>query len=276
MPFVTSKDGTQIGYSVVGSGPAIVLVDGALCSREMGPATPLANELKDSFTVYTYDRRGRGESGDTKPYSTEREIEDLAAVIEVAGGSVAIYAISSGVILALEAANTIPGITGMVLYEAPVFTDGTRKPVPADYVQRMDQLVASGDTAGAIKHFMQNGIGIPWYGIMMMGLFGMFKKMAPVGATLPYDTAFVNPLWTYKPIPAGRWSNVTVPVLTMGGSKSDIWMQNAQKAIAANLPNARHQTLVGQNHMVAATAIAPVIKEFLTHDHQANLQDRAA
>lgn len=263
MPFVTSKDGTQIGYTVIGSGPPIILVDGAMCSREMGPATPLAAELKDSFAVYTYDRRGRGESGDTKPYATQREVEDLAAVIEAAGGSAAVYAISSGVVLALEAANTLPGITGMVLYEAPIFTDGTRKPVPADYVQRMDQLVASGDNAGAIKHFMQNGIAVPWYALLMMQVFGMFRKMAPVGPTLPYDTAFVAPLWTYKPIPVERWRNVTMPVLSIGGSKSDAWMQNAQKAIAAHLPNARHQTLTGQNHMVAATAIAPLIKEFL-------------
>jgi pimeloyl-ACP methyl ester carboxylesterase len=263
MPFVTSKDGTQIGYSVVGSGPAIVLVDGAMCWREMGPATPLAEQLKDKFTVYTYDRRGRGESGDTKPYSTQREVEDLAAVIEAAGGSVAIYAISSGVAVALETANSVPGITGMVLYELPIFTDSTRKPVPTDYVQRMDELVAKGDNAGAVKHFMQNGIGVPWFVLLMMGMFGMFKKMAPVGPTLPYDTAFVNPLWTYKPIPAERWSHVTVPVLTVGGSKSDTWMQNAQRAVAANLPNAEHKTLVGQNHMVAPTAIAPMIKEFL-------------
>lgn len=263
MAFVTSKDGTKIGYSVVGSGPAIVLVDGAMCWREMGPATPLAHELKDSFAVYTYDRRGRGESGDTKPYSTQREVEDLQAVIKAAGGSVKLYAISSGVALALETANSTPGITGMVLYEAPIFTDNTRKPVPADYVQRMDRLVADGDNAGAVKHFMQNGIGVPWYALLMMQLFGMFKKMAPVGPTLPYDTAFVTPFWTYRPLPPNRWPNVTIPVLSIGGSKSDTWMQNAQKAIAANLPNARHRTLVGQNHMVAATAIAPIIKEFL-------------
>jgi pimeloyl-ACP methyl ester carboxylesterase len=260
--FVTSKDGTKIGYSLIGSGPPIVLVDGAMCWREMGPATPLAEQLKDQFTVYTYDRRGRGESGDTKPYSTQREIEDLEAVIAEAGGSAAIYAISSGVVLALEAANSIKGITGLVLYEAPIFTDSSRKPVPADYVQRMDQLVAAGDGAGAVKHFMQNGINVPWYALLMMQAFGMFKKMAVVGPTLPYDTAFVAPLWTYKPIPANRWSNVTVPVLTIGGSKSDAWMQNAQKAIAANLPNATHKTLDGQNHMVAPTAIAPMIREF--------------
>jgi pimeloyl-ACP methyl ester carboxylesterase len=263
MPFVTSKDGTQVGYSVAGSGPAIILVDGAMCWREMGPATPLAAELKDRFTVYTYDRRGRGESGNTKPYATAREVEDLVALVGVAGGSVALYAISSGVILALEAANAVPGITGMVLYEAPIFTDGTRRPVPSDYVQHMDQLVATGDNAGAVKYFMDKGIGVPWYVLLMMQVFGIFRKMAPVGPTLPYDTAFVAPLWTYKPIPANRWPNVTMPVLTMGGSKSDTWMQNAQKAIAANLPNAQHKILAGQNHMVAATAIAPAIKEFL-------------
>lgn len=263
MPFVTSKDGTQIGYSVVGSGPAIVLVDGAMCWRAMGPATPLAEALKDEFTVYTYDRRGRGESGDTKPYATQREVEDLEAVIQAAGGSVAIYAISSGVALALEAANSISGITKLVLYEAPMFTDASRKPVPTDYVERMDQLVAAGDNAGAVKHFMQNGIAVPWFALVMMQLFGMFKKMAPVGPTLPYDTALVAPFWTYKSIPKGRWSRATMPALVMGGGKSDAWMQNAQVAIAQNLPNARHETLPGQNHMVAASAIAPKIKEFV-------------
>ncbi len=264
MPFVTSKDGTQIGYSVVGSGPPIVLVDGAMCWRDMGPATPLAEALKDSFTVYTYDRRGRGESGDTLPYATQREVEDLEAVIGAAGGEAAVYAISSGAVLALEAANTIKGITRMVLYEAPMFTDNTRsKPVPTDYAQRMNQLVASGDNAGAVKHFMQNGIGVPWFALVMMQLFGMFKKMAPVAPTLPYDTAFVAPFWTYKPLPRGRWANATMPVLCIGGSKSDTWMQNAQTAIATNLPRAQHETLIGQNHMVAASAIAPRIKGFV-------------
>ena len=264
MAFVTSKDGTQIGYSIAGFGPPLILVDGAMCWRGMGPATPLADELKADFTVYTYDRRGRGESGDTKPYAPMREVEDLAAVIEAAGGKAAVYAISSGVAVALEAANAMPAsITSMVLYEAPLFTDTTRKPVPADYAQVMDRLVAEGDNAGAVKHFMQNGIGVPWYALLMMQLFGMFRKMAPVAPTLPYDTAFVVPFWTYKPIPAGRWSKATMPVLNIGGSKSEAWMQNAQKAIAANLPNAQHTTLDGQNHMVAAPAIAPLIREFL-------------
>jgi pimeloyl-ACP methyl ester carboxylesterase len=263
MPFVTSRDGTRIGYSVVGDGPPLILVDGAMCWRAMGPATPLADALKHRFTVYTYDRRGRGESGDTGPYATQREVEDLEAVLGAAGGSAAIYAISSGVLLALEAADALSGITGMVLYEAPIFTDGTRRPVPTDYVQRMDALVAAGDNAGAVRHFMQNGIGVPWYALLMMQLFGMFRKMAPVAPTLPYDTAFVAPFWTYRALPPDRWPNATMPILVIGGGKSDAWMQNAQRAIAANLPNATHRTLAGQNHMVAPTAIAPLIEEFL-------------
>src|SRR5690348_2221852 len=105
MAFVISKDGTRIGYSVFGSGPAIVLVYGSLCWRASGPSGPLAEQLKDRLTVYTYDRRGRGESGDTKPYAIQREVEDLDAVIDAAGGKAVVYAISSGVLLALAAAN---------------------------------------------------------------------------------------------------------------------------------------------------------------------------
>ena len=261
MAFTTSKDGTKIGYSTIGSGPAMVLVDGALCWRASGPSGPLAEQLKDRFTVTTYDRRGRGESGDTKPYAIDREIEDLAAVIEVAGGSAAIYAISSGVGLALAAADAGLPITKMVLYEMPIFTDGSHSALPG-YVEKLNELVGKGDNAAAIKLFMRN-VGVPGFGIMMMQLMGIIGKLAPVAPTLPYDTAFVAPYWTGKPVPAGAWPNATMPVLVIGGGKSDAWMQNAQLAVANALPNATHRTLPGQNHMVAATAIAPLIKEFL-------------
>jgi pimeloyl-ACP methyl ester carboxylesterase len=268
MAFVTSKDGTRIGYGVVGSGPAIVLVDGALCWRASGPAGPLAEQLKDRFTVYTYDRRGRGESGDTKPFATQREVEDLDAVLDAAGGSAVIYAISSGVAVALAAANTASvgsKITKMVLYELPIMVDDSRKHLPdPGYADEMDRLIAAGDNAGAVKHFMKDGIGIPAFGIFMMQLMGIMKKLAPVGPTLAYDTAFVAPFWNGKPIPKGTWSNVTMPVLAIGGGKSDAWMQNAQVAISKALPNASHKTLPGQNHMVAATAIAPMIRDFVS------------
>jgi pimeloyl-ACP methyl ester carboxylesterase len=263
MPLVTSKDGTRIGYSVVGTGRAIVLVDGALCWRASGPSGPLAEALKDLFTVYTYDRRGRGESGDTKPYAVAREMEDLAAVIEAAGGNAAIYAISSGVPLALATADALgpEKVTSMVLYEAPIYTDGSRRVDPA-YVQSMQDLIARGRYAGAVKLFMRN-VGVPGFGIVMMQLMGVLRKLAPVAPTLAYDTLLCSPLWTSAPPPAGSWANARMPVLDVGGGKSDPWMQNAQVAISRVLPNATHRTLAGQNHMVAATAIASVIKEFL-------------
>jgi pimeloyl-ACP methyl ester carboxylesterase len=264
MPFVTSKDGTRIGYSVVGAGPAMILVDGALCWRASGPSGPLAEQLKDRFTVYTYDRRGRGESGDTKPYAIAREVEDLDAVIEAAGGHAAIYAISSGVGVALAAADALgpARITGMVLYEFPILTDGSRHVDPS-YARVMDELIARGDNAGAVRHFMQVGVGVPGFAILMMRLMGVMKKLAPVGPTLAYDTRLVTPFWTNRAPPAGTWPNATMPVLDIGGGKSDAWMQNAQLAVSQALPNATHKTLPGQNHMVAATAIAPMIKDFI-------------
>lgn len=262
MPFVTSKDGTRIGYSVTGQGPAIVLVDGALCWRASGPSGPLAAELGDRFTVYSYDRRGRGESGNTRPFAMEREIEDLDAVIDAAGGAAAVYAISSGAMLALAAANSPTGrkISKMVLYEAPIYTDSGHKVDPT-YVPRLEGLVARGDNAGAVRLFMRN-VGVPGFGILMMQLMGVIRKLAAVAPTLPYDTAFCSPYWTSSPPPAGVWANATMPVLNIGGGKSDAWMQNAQVAISKALPNATHRTLAGQNHMVAAAAIAPLIKAF--------------
>ena len=264
MPFVTSKDGTRIAYSVVGAGPALILVDGALCWRASGPSGPLAAQLQDKFTVYTYDRRGRGESGDTKPYAVEREVEDLAALIGAAGGSAALYAISSGVGLALAAANALgpQKVTKMVLYEFPIFADGSRSVDPS-YARVMDELIAGGDNAGAVKHFMKNGVGVPGFAIFMMQLMGVMKKLAPVAPTLAYDTRIVTPFWTYVPPAKSTWAGATMPVLEIGGGKSPAWMQNAQVAVAAALPNASHKTLTGQNHMVSPTAIAPMIKEFV-------------
>ncbi len=174
----------------------------------------------------------------------------------------AIYAISSGVGLALAAANAGLPISKMVLYEFPILTDDSRH-VDASYARIMDELIAKGDNAGAIRHFMKVGVGVPGFAMFMMGLMGMFRKLAPVGPTLAYDTRLVTPYWTNRAPPASTWHNVTVPVLDIGGGKSDAWMQNAQLALSKALPNAVHKTLPGQNHMVAPDAIAPLIKEFL-------------
>lgn len=123
---VKSADGTLIAYETRGSGPPVILVDGALCYRGQGPSGPLADELASDFTVYTYDRRGRGESGDTPPYSVDREVEDVAALVEEAGGSAYLYGISSGAVLALDVAAQVPGIRKLAVYEAPFIVDRTR------------------------------------------------------------------------------------------------------------------------------------------------------
>ena len=262
MAFVSSRDGTRIAYDKVGTGPALILVDGALCYRGSGPALPLAEELKDQFTVYTYDRRGRGESGDTQPYAVDREIEDLQAIIAAAGGSAMLYGISSGGALALETANRTAGVTRVFIYEVPFITDDSRTLKPG-YVERMNALVQAGDRAGALKHFMRTGVGIPAFMVFTMQFMPFWKRLKQIAPTLVYDTAIVGSKMQSKPIAKGTWANLTQPVMAVGGTKSDTWMRNAQKSIAASLPNARHRELEGENHMVKPTAIAPMIREFL-------------
>lgn len=261
MPKVTSKDGTEIAYEMLGSGPPLILVDGALCYRASGPARPLAEQLKDRFTVYIYDRRGRGESGNTLPYAVEREVEDLEALIAAAGGSAMLYGISSGGVLALEAANRSNGVVSVFVYEAPLITDSTRRLAPG-YAEKMEALIAADRRGAALKHFMGTGVGLPGFMVFIMQFMPMWKTLKAVAPTLAYDTALTAPLQQSRPLSPGRWSNIKVPAKIVGGTKSAAWMRNAQKAIAEVLPDARHAELEGQDHMVKPEAIAPMIKEF--------------
>lgn len=143
MKKVLSKDGTPIAFDRSGKGPPIILVDGALCYRASGPMGPLAALLARHFTVFTYDRRGRGDSGDTAPYAVEREVEDIEALINEAGGSAVVYGISSGAALALEAANRGLAIKKLVLYEAPFIVDDSHPPIPKDFLARLNELIGS-------------------------------------------------------------------------------------------------------------------------------------
>jgi len=148
---VTSKDGTVIAYSQIGQGPALILVDGALCYREFGPSKALAAMLSPHFTVATYDRRGRGESGDTLPYAVEREVEDLEALIEAVGGTAFVAGQSSGSALVIEAANRLSGITKLALYEAPFVVDDTGKQVTQAFLARLKELVVENQRTKAVK-----------------------------------------------------------------------------------------------------------------------------
>lgn len=262
MQTVTSKDGTKIAYEKVGSGPALVLVDGALCYRDFGPARALAQQLQDSFTVYMYDRRGRGESGDTQPYALKREIEDLEAVVDAAGGSVQLFGQSSGGVLAIEAANSIPRkVSKLAVYETPLFVDDSHTPLPEDFITRMQANVQAGLPGKAVKMFMRL-VGTPGLFVAIMPLMPIWKKLKTVAPTLAYDFTFMQPYQQSKSLGRAQWSAVTMPTLAIVGGKSPAWMEHAVKAVAEVLPRARYELLTGQNHMVKATVLAPLLQGF--------------
>ena len=261
---VVSRDGTPIAFSRTGRGPAVILVDGAFGTRQFGPNEPLAPVLAEHFTVYTYDRRGRGDSGDTQPYAVEREIEDLDAIVEAAGGSAHVYGISSGAALALAAANSGVPIRRLALFEAPFVVDDTRPPVPEGYLEELNELIAAGRRGPAVKLFMRKAVGVPGIFVAMMQIMPAWSKLKGVAHTVPYDAAILGDTGLGRPLPADRWASVTVPTLVMDGGKSPLWMRNAMRALADTLPDARHRTLEKQMHVVKPKAIGPVLVEFFS------------
>lgn len=262
MNTVVSKDGTTIAYNTIGSGPPLILVDGALCYRDSGPSAPLAEQLKDHFTVFTYDRRGRGDSTDNPPYSIEKEIKDLNALINKTGDEVFLYGISSGAALALEAANTGLPIKKLALYEAPFIVDDSRDPVSNDYLDILRELLATDKRSAAVKHFMKNAVGLSSVMVFFMPLMPAWAKLKGVAHTLPYDGIIVEKELVGKPFPPGRWQSVNIPTIVIDGEKSQTWMHNGMKALAGHLPNAQYQTLDGQSHIVKPEVLAPVLTEF--------------
>ncbi|HEX9041669.1 MAG TPA: alpha/beta hydrolase [Trebonia sp.] len=266
MKTVTSKDGTAIAYDQTGTGPPLVLVDGALNSRAFGLNGPLVPLLADRFTVVTYDRRGRGDSGDTQPYAVQREIEDLMAVIGVAGEPACVYGISSGAGLALEAACAVPGkVARLALYEPSFVVDDTRPPVPADAVEQVSGLLARGRRGAAVKLFLREDAQVPAAFVALMPLMPAWGKLKAVAHTLPYDLAIMDGRQRGRPLPSDRWVSLTAPALVMAGGKSPAWLQNAARALAQVLPGASHRTLPGQTHIVKAEPLAPVLADFFTH-----------
>ena len=261
MNTVVSADGTTIAYSRTGEGPPVILVDGAMCYRDFGPATPLAKLLAPHFTVFTYDRRGRGESADTKPYAVEREIEDIEALIKEAGGSARVYAVSSGAPLALDAAARLGGITKLAVYEAPFIVDDSHPVRPDDYLETMDGLIAAGRRGDALTLFMRT-VGVPRIAIAMMRLMPTWSKLKAVAHTLPYDFRILGDTGSGRPLPTDRWSSVTVPTLVMDGGKSPTYMRNGMRSLAEILPDARYRTLEGQTHMLKSQAVTPVLVDF--------------
>jgi pimeloyl-ACP methyl ester carboxylesterase len=268
MTTLHSADGTAIAYATAGQGPAVILVDGALCHRAMGPSGPLAALLAEHFTVITYDRRGRGESGDTAPYSADREVEDLAALIEAAGGSAHLYGASSGAVLALEAAAQGLPVESLALYEPPFIVDDSRAPMGASYTVPLAAAVAEDRRSDAVKLFMRQ-VGVPAPMVAVMRVTPVWRKLTPTAHTLVYDAAVMGDTQNGQPLPADRWADVTVPTLVAVGGKSPAWLQHGTRALADLLPNARYESLAGQTHVVKAKALAPVLAGFFAADRVA-------
>jgi pimeloyl-ACP methyl ester carboxylesterase len=263
MQTVTSRDGTRIAYDRHGSGPTVILVAGALGYRKFSKMDELAKLLAERFTVINYDRRGRGDSTEVKPFALEREIEDIAVLIEAEGGSASLWGWSSGGALALRAAAAGIGVERVSVYEVPFMVTPEAKRPTRDYGERLDELVAAGDRDGAVKHFMRNAIGIPAPFVALMRLMPMWKGMKATAHTLPYDWAALGEHTMYgAPLDPSEWAPVTAPALVVYGANSPAVLQEGSRALAEVLPNAELRKLEGVSHNVKMDVLAPVLADF--------------
>jgi pimeloyl-ACP methyl ester carboxylesterase len=267
MQTVTSEDGSRIAYDRYGSGPAVILVAGALGYRKFKQFEELAQLLAQRCTVINYDRRGRGDSTEATPFShataVEREIEDIAALIAAAGGKASLWGTSSGGALALRAAKALDGIERVSAYEVPFMVDPNHDRPTPDYGERLDELVAGGDRSGAVKHFMRNAMGIPAPVVAAMRLLPMWKGLKATAPTLPYDWEALGEHTMHgAPLDPAEWAAVTMPAQVVYGSKTMQVLKQGSQALAEVLPNAELRELEGVSHNVKMPLLAPVLAEF--------------
>ncbi|WP_412747164.1 alpha/beta fold hydrolase [Krasilnikovia sp. MM14-A1004] len=256
----TSADGTAIAYRAVGSGPPLIVVAGAFNDHTVGE--PLAAALAADHTVIGYDRRARGRSGDTRPYAIERELEDLAALIDVAGGRAALFGYSSGGVLALRAAAAGParaGITHLALYEPP-FLLGPAPRRPADLPERMDALLRQGRPGDAVALFQTEGVGLAPGAVAQMRQSPMWPHLEAVAQSVVYDATITTEL--AQPTPA--MTGVAAPTMVLHGAATWPWLAQVARELVAMMPAARHAEVTGgEGHGIPAQATAEALRPFL-------------
>lgn len=257
MDRVRSADGTVIAFERLGGGPPIILVSGASTSRTVHVS--LAELLAADLTVSNYDRRGRGDSGDTSPYAVEREIEDLSAVITAAGGSAAVFGNSSGAVLALRAAAAGLPITNLALWDPPFFVDPDAPRRQQEYLSGLRELLAAGRRGDAMALFMTT-IGLPEERIAGMRRAPTWSGLEAVAPTLVYDAMVMGD----STVPDNLAASVTIPTLVLTGGDSGAWADNAARALTAALPSSRHRVLAGQSHAVVWDVLATALKDYFS------------
>jgi len=260
MESVTSADGTPIAYEQHGSGPALIVVDGAMSTR--GGKAALRALLAPQLTVFGYDRRGRGDSGDTLPYAVDREIEDIQALIEVAGGIAALYGHSSGAALALDAALRLGGsVTRIAMYEPPYNDDPAARQAWRRYLGQLAEALGAERHGDAVALFM-SFTGIPAEQLDDMRKQDFWPAMAALGPTLAYDhTAILGADGT---VPLQRAAQLSQPALVMYGTASFPFMATTARTLQRAMPHAELRVVEGQDHNVSPAILAPLLLEFLT------------
>jgi pimeloyl-ACP methyl ester carboxylesterase len=252
---VTSQDGTSLAFDRAGAGPALVVVDAAGNYSGFRALPAPVERLAAAFTVYVYDRRGRGASTDTPPYAVEREVEDLHSIVEAAGGSAFAYGFSSGAVLLLHAALAGIALPRLALLEPPLALED--EPDASDLGAEIAELVAVGRRGDAVEHFNKS-IGVPEEVLAGMRDAPFWPTLEQAAHTLVYDITITSSL------PLDRVSGITTPVLVLTSEGSDERLPTWGRWLRDTLPDASLRTLEGEWHGVAPEALAPVLTEFFT------------
>ncbi len=260
MRTVISKDSTPIAFDRLGEGSPIILVSSAFNDRSAG--APLAQLLAPHFTVFTYDRRGRGDSGDKAPYAIDREIEDLEALIVEAGGSASVFGYSSGAVLSLKAAARGVAITKLALYEPPLIVDESRPRPPEDLAAQLAELIAAGRRGEAVELFQTKGVGMPVEVVAQLRHAPFRPALEDMAHTLVYEMTILRDIQLGKPLPTELVSSVVIPTLVVDGGQSPAWMHKGAETLVDSLPKGQHRRLKDQTHDIVPQILAPVLEEF--------------